>query len=79
MKLSDLISNNPNAGMAAGLFYANSKDIVYLDFKPGNLFILRGGVVNIFDFGIRAGSECEISAYTTAIFFAAGDPPAKPA
>ena len=39
-------------GMAKGLAYAHSKQIVHADFKPGNVFITSDGTVKILDFGV---------------------------
>ena len=45
-------------GMAAALAYAHKKDIIHSDFKPGNVFITKDGVVKVLDFGIaRARSS----------------------
>ena len=39
-------------GMAAALSYAHSKQIVHLDFKPANAFLLSDNTVKVLDFGI---------------------------
>jgi serine/threonine protein kinase len=39
-------------GLAAGLAYAHSQDIVHSDFKPGNVFLTGDGTPKILDFGI---------------------------
>lgn len=39
-------------GMCRALAYAHQKGVVHSDFKPGNVFLTRGGTVKVFDFGI---------------------------
>ena len=39
-------------GMGQALSYAHSRGIVHSDFKPGNVFITREGIVKVLDFGI---------------------------
>lgn len=59
-------------GMARGLAYAHSKQIVHSDFKPGNVFITQDGTVKILDFGIaRAVQEQHSGQADTTVFDAA--------
>lgn len=39
-------------GMAGGLAYAHRNGIVHADFKPSNVFVVRGGTAKVLDFGI---------------------------
>ena len=39
-------------GLALALAYANKKNIIHSDFKPGNVFITVDGAVKVLDFGI---------------------------
>jgi len=43
--------------MAAGLEYAHRRQVVHLDFKPSNVFLLPSGEVKIFDFGLARGLQ----------------------
>jgi len=69
--LKDIIKKNPNGlpvqrvislieGMCQGLSYAHAKGIVHSDFKPGNVFINRAGVIKIFDFGIARAAKTKM-------------------
>jgi serine/threonine protein kinase len=54
-------------GMAAGLSYAHSREVIHLDFKPSNIFVLAAGGVKIFDFGIaRRTGQSEASLILSA-------------
>lgn len=66
--LKDIIKANPSGlpveqalnfiqGMCHGLAYAHAKGIVHSDFKPGNVFVTRFGVIKIFDFGIARAAK----------------------
>ncbi len=66
--LKEIIKKNPHGvapervvayieGMCQGLAYAHAKGIVHSDFKPGNVFVTRTGVLKIFDFGIARAAK----------------------
>jgi predicted Zn-dependent protease len=38
--------------LCAGLAYAHSRKVIHRDIKPGNIFVARGGVVKLGDFGL---------------------------
>lgn len=69
--LKEIIKKNPKGlpvpqaislieGMCQGLSYAHAKGIVHSDFKPGNVFINRAGVIKIFDFGIARAAKTKM-------------------
>jgi len=39
-------------GMSSALSYAHAEKIIHSDFKPGNVFVTKKGIVKVFDFGI---------------------------
>ena len=48
-------------GMSAALIYAHQQKIIHSDFKPGNVFITKKGIANVFDFGIaRAVGQADL-------------------
>lgn len=61
-------------GMAEALAYAHKNGVIHSDFKPGNVFLTKNGVVKVFDFGIaqavrrlhgqRAGDQTLFDART---------------
>ena len=66
--LKEIIKKNPQGiaperalsyieGMCHGLSYAHAKGIVHSDFKPGNVFVTRAGLIKIFDFGIARAAK----------------------
>ena len=56
-------------GMAAALGYAHSKQIVHLDFKPANAFLLQDHSVKVLDFGIaRAIKQPEHQTHDATTF-----------
>lgn len=47
-------------GMSSALAYAHAEKIIHSDFKPGNVFVTKKGIVKVFDFGIaRAVAKAE--------------------
>jgi tRNA A-37 threonylcarbamoyl transferase component Bud32 len=44
-------------GLANALSYAHKSGIVHSDFKPGNCFLTKNGVVKVFDFGIAQAAK----------------------
>jgi serine/threonine protein kinase len=44
-------------GLGAALSYAHKSHIVHSDFKPGNCFLTKSGVVKVFDFGIARAAK----------------------
>ncbi len=70
--LKEIIKKNPQGissaralsyveGMCHGLSYAHAKGIVHSDFKPGNVFVTRAGVIKIFDFGIARAAQTKLT------------------
>lgn len=55
-------------GMARGLAYAHSENIVHSDFKPGNVFITNNGNVKILDFGIARASNTAENGNDQTVF-----------
>ena len=59
-------------GLSNGLAYAHHKGVVHSDFKPGNAFLTKDGLVKIFDFGIaRAAKQTEAVTGEKTLFDAA--------
>jgi len=44
-------------GLGSALSYAHDKGIVHSDFKPGNCFLTKSGVIKVFDFGIAQAAK----------------------
>ena len=44
-------------GLGQALRYAHNKQIVHSDFKPGNCFLSKSGVIKVFDFGIAQAAK----------------------
>ena len=56
-------------GLGAALVYAHERNIVHSDFKPGNCFITKEGVLKVLDFGIaRAVKNPGAAEGETTIF-----------
>lgn len=62
-----IIKNLGNA-----LSYAHGKGIVHSDFKPGNCFLTKSGVVKVFDFGIAQAAKIGVEATGEMTKFDAG-------
>jgi hypothetical protein len=46
-------------GLGQALRYAHNKQIVHSDFKPGNCFLTKSGVIKVFDFGIAQAAKLQ--------------------
>jgi len=60
-------------GMAAGLAYAHTNDIVHSDFKPGNVFVTDDQRVKLLDFGIARTTKFAGQGKGEDTVFDAGD------
>ena len=58
--------------MGQGLAYAHKNGIVHCDFKPGNVFLTRDGIVKILDFGISRATKQPDKPLQDATVFDAG-------
>jgi serine/threonine protein kinase len=47
-------------GMAEALAYAHKNEIVHSDFKPGNVFLTRKGMIKVLDFGVARAAPANV-------------------
>jgi serine/threonine protein kinase len=59
-------------GLGQALRYAHNKQIVHSDFKPGNCFLTKSGVIKVFDFGIAQATKLQGAQHGEVTKFDAG-------